>query len=81
MTPHHIYSQEISMIGNLKETNEHIKADQINLSSYVKSIDKDQPLTYSREKLKLNFKGRTSLASNLSNEYQLQDEEQIAARG
>ena len=67
------------MMGKLKETNDHIKADQKNLHTYIKSMEKDDSLIYSKEKLKLNFKGRASLASNISHELK-QEDDQIAAR-
>lgn len=53
----------------MKDVNDHIKSDQQNLKSlYVKSIEKDNSFTYSREKLKLNFKGRVSIGSYNSHE-------------
>ena len=53
----------------MKDVNDHIKGDQQNLKSlYVKSIEKDNSFTYSREKLKLNFKGRVSIGSYNSHE-------------
>ena len=65
----------------MKDVNDQIKGDQQTLKNFyvVKSMQNDNSLTYSREKLKLNFKGRASIGSYNSHEEEM-EENNIAAR-
>ena len=66
-----IFSQEINM---MKDVNDHIKGDQQDLKAlYVKNKEKDYSIMYSRDKLKLNFKGRASIGSYNSHEEEMEE--------
>jgi hypothetical protein len=58
----------------MKDVNDYIKGDQQNLKTlYVKNIEKDNSIMYSRDKLKLNFKGRVSIGSYNSHDEEMEE--------